>query len=93
MRTTNINYFSTMDGIHTTLLSRGIPHTMRPLLDGYQLRFPWCDGDVAMHSGTYHHDAGRVETYCFPWDDGDVSVFTPEEFIETITNFYTTCTK
>ena len=93
MQLTNTEYFSIMDGIRATLLSRGIPCTMNPLLGGYQLRFHWCDGDVAIHSGTYYNWEGRVETYCFPWDDDDVSVFTPEEFIETISDFYATCTK
>ena len=93
MRTTNIDYFAIMNGIRETLLSRGIPCTMNPLYEGYQLRFHWCDGDVAIHSTTYCNNIGRVETYNFPWDEGDVSVLEPDEFIEIITNFYQDCTK
>lgn len=93
MRAANIDYFTIMNGIRETLLSRGVPCTMNPVFEGYQLRFHWCDGDVAIHNGTYHSAEGRVETYCFPWDEGDVSVFEPDEFIEAITDFYATCTK
>lgn len=93
MRTTNIDSFTIMNNIHDTLLSRGILCIMRPLLGGCQLKFPWCDGNAAIYSGTYRNKAGRVETYGFPWDEGKISVFEPDKFVEIITSFYEACTK
>lgn len=67
---------------------QGVPLTVNPLHDGWQIRFPWCDGDVACHKYTYGTNAGKVESYQFPWDEDDVSVLTPEEAIERITDYW-----
>lgn len=56
-----------------------IPYTVNELWDGWQIRFPWCEGDVAAHRGTYGAANGKVESYQFPWDDDDVTVLTPRE--------------
>lgn len=43
------------------------------LYDGFAVRFPWCEGDVACHSGTYGGTQGLLESYQFAMDDGDVN--------------------
>ncbi len=73
------NYYERISFIKSILDSLHIPCSMNECWEGYQLRFPWCEGDVAAHDGTYEHNRGKVESYEFPWDDGDVSVLTPEE--------------
>lgn len=65
-----------------------IPHTVHDCCEGAQIRFPWCDGDVAIHDGTYGHELGDVESYKFPWDDGDVSQLEPEDAVERIVQLY-----
>lgn len=65
-----------------------VPHSVNDCWDGAQIRFPWCEGDVAFHSGTHFHQENYVETYRFPWDKDDVSVFTPNEAIEKIVALY-----
>ena len=81
-------YFFTINFIKIILDSLQIPCEMREIYKGYQLRFPWCSGDIAMHDGTYGAKAGDVESYEFPWDDGDVSRLTPEEATRKIIAYY-----
>lgn len=73
------NYYERISFIKSILDSLHIPCSMNECWEGYQLRFSWCEGDVAVHDGTHGHNRGKVESYEFPWDDGDVSVLTPEE--------------
>ena len=73
------NYYERISFIKSILDSLHIPCSMNELWEGYQLRFPWCEGDVAAHDGTYGAKTGKVESYCFPWDNDDVTVLTPEE--------------
>ncbi len=82
------SYFERIGAIASALDSVNIPYTVRPIYEGWQIRFPWCNGDVAAHDGTYGARAGMVESYCFPWDDGDVSVLTVEEAITAIRDYY-----
>ena len=70
------------------LYDAGIPYQPLSLYEGWQLRFPWDEGDVACHAGTYGNAAGMVETYQFPWDNGDVSALTPEECAGRIIAYY-----
>ena len=65
-----------------------IPHTVHDCWEGAQIRFPWCEGDVAIHDGTHGHELGDVESYQFPWDDGDVSQLEPEDAVERIVQLY-----
>jgi hypothetical protein len=81
-------YFFTINFIKTILDSLQIPCEMRKLYEGYQLRFPWCEGDIAMHDGTYGAKAGDVESYCFPWDNEDVTRLKPEEAARKIIAYY-----
>ena len=73
------NYYERISFIKSILDSLHIPCSMNGCWEGWQLRLPWCEGDVAAHNGTYENDRGMVESYQFPWDDDDVSVLTPEE--------------
>ena len=81
-------YFDRINSIARILDSVGIPYKMNECWEGYQLRFPWCDGDVAAHDHTYETKSGAVESYCFPWDDGDVSVLTPRAAAIKIIAYY-----
>lgn len=72
-------YYQRISFIKNILDSMHIPCSINKCWEGYQLRFPWCVGDVAAHKGTYENENGKVESYCFPWDDDDVSILTPEE--------------
>lgn len=74
--------------IANSLSDLGIPYTTHIIYDGLQLRFPWCNGDIVCHCGSYGHSNGEVESYCFPWDKGDVSQLEVEEAIQLITYYY-----
>ena len=65
-----------------------IPHTVHDCWEGAQIRFPWCNGDVAIHDNTYGHAEGYVESYQFPWDNDDVSMLDPEEAIAKIVAYF-----
>ncbi len=55
------------------------------LHDGFAVRFPWCDGDVACHSYTYGGRAGLMESYQFSMDEGDVTGYLhPLEVLEIV---------
>ena len=82
------NYFERISFIKSVLDSLQIPCAMNELCGGYQLRFPWCEGDVSAHKSTYGNRNGMVESYCFPWDDGDISILTPEEVAIKIIALY-----
>lgn len=77
-------YANAINEVIRDLIPAGVLFTVKPIYDGMQIRFPWCDGDVACHKGTYGSNDGCVETYCFPWDGGDVSMLTPEEAADHI---------
>lgn len=65
-----------------------VPYTVCPCYEGWQLRFPWCKGDIAVHDGTYGANAGKVESYQFWWDGDDVTTLTVDEAIRRIKNKY-----
>ena len=83
-----MNYKKIMEDIKNAFDAYGIPCSINECWEGYQLRFNWTNGDIAIHDGTYCHEKGCVESYEFPWDDGDVSVLTPDEAIEKIKSYY-----
>jgi len=83
-------YYSTMSAIKDCLDLCEIPCELVPLYDGFQLLFPWCEGDIAMHGGTYGARQGDVESYCFPWDDGDVTRLDSVEAVMKINEYYRT---
>ena len=83
-----MSYKERIDFIAAILKLLSIPFEMGPLYEGWQLRFPWCEGDVACHRGTYGQANGMVETYQFPWDDGDVTMITPTAAAIRIISLY-----
>lgn len=85
------NYFERIEFVYNILTTLHIPCTMNALWEGWQLRFPWCAGDIAAHRGTYGQAQGKVESYCFPWDNDDVTVLTPEEAAIKIIALYNSC--
>lgn len=72
----------------SALVYNRIPFTVHTIYDGLQLRFPWCEGDVACHGGTYGSSIGFVESYEFPWDEGDVTMLDPEMMALQIVNYW-----
>lgn len=55
------------------------------LFDGFVVHFPWCDGDIACHSGTYGGRNGLMESYHFSMDDNDVTGYLyPFEALEIV---------
>ena len=76
----NTKFESTIREFTRWLISYDIPFEYAPFYDGAQWKFPqYEDGDVVIHSGSYHSDEGYVESYGMPWDDDDVTVTTPYE--------------
>lgn len=65
-----------------------IPHKVRPLHDGFQIYFPWCDGDVICHSFSYGNKWGEFESYGFPWDEFDVTVLSISDAATKIIKYY-----
>lgn len=70
------------------LASVNVPYEINECYEGWQLRFPWCYGDVAIHDGTYGHTEGKVESYQFPWDNGDVTVLSVDAAAALIISYY-----
>ena len=62
----NPNYANTILNLSNRLTDYNIRHTVKVIWDGLQIRFPWNNGDVVCHSGSYGHEEGMVESYCFP---------------------------
>jgi hypothetical protein len=83
-----MNYAERIVTIAASLDRAGIPYSIHSIYEGWQLRFPWCAGDIAVHDGTYGAKTDKVESYQFPWDEGDVSVLMVGEAIEKIITYY-----
>lgn len=81
-------YAQSVLSIIIRLYGAKVPYIPRALYEGWQLRFPWTEGDVACHKGTYGSAHGKVETYEFPWDDGGVTMLDPNECAEKIIAYY-----
>lgn len=71
----------------TRLLARKVPFSVEECFDGYKWTFPFCEGDVILHSFSYMN-GHCVESYRFPWDDGDVSALEIREMAERIAHLY-----
>lgn len=62
-----------------------IPYKAAKLHGGMSLRFPWCEGDVICHPGSYGGAMGLFETMGFEEDCGDVrGRLTKAQAFETI---------
>ena len=83
-----IKYANVMNDIELALFHSNIEYTQHSLHGGYQLRFPWCDGDVVIHDRSGKSADGKVESFGFPWDVGEISIMTPKLFVEYIRNYY-----
>ena len=81
-------YFERICLIVSVLETLGIPYSTNKIFDGWQIRFPWCNGDVCCHYGTYGAEDGMVKSFRFPWDNDDVSVLTPEKAATLIVSLY-----
>ena len=85
---TEEDYVRNIFSIIFELKKAGIKYTDNKKFDGWQITFPWCEGDIICHFGSYSHDAGCVESMGFPWDDGDCTAHTPEEMAKNIIEYY-----
>lgn len=83
-----MDYFRITALMCLTFAERQIPFDWVPCHDGYKITFPWCNGDIAMHSGTYGAEKGMVETYQFPWDKDDVTMMTPIQAVFSIFEYH-----
>ena len=70
------------------LAGRCIPFALNVCWDGLQMRFPWNDGDLICHSGSYGHEYGDVESMGCPWDEFDVTRISVEDAEEEIANWW-----
>lgn len=55
-----------------------VPYTLHKCWEGYQIRFPWSEGDIVAHAGSYGSRSGKVESMGFSWDADDVSTWDPD---------------
>lgn len=85
---TDEEYVRRIFSVAFELKKAGVPYTDNKILDGWQLRFPWCKGDIICHFGSYSNNAGCVESMGFPWDEGDCTAHTPEEMAKNIIEYY-----
>ena len=81
-------YVDAINAVIACLIFASVPFTVNPISEGLQLRFPWHEGDVACHAGTYGSDIGMVESYQFPWDEEDVTMLEPKEMATRIIKLY-----
>lgn len=81
-------YMERINIIADECFARGIPFHVHQIFEGWQITFPWCEGDVACHDGTYGAHSGYVESLGFPWDRGDVSVMKPKKMARKIVKYY-----
>ena len=68
--------------------SKKIPHTINPIHDGLQIRFPWNDGDFVCHHFSYGHEYGNVESMECPWDGDGFSCLSVEDAIVKLDSWY-----
>lgn len=85
---TNPIYAMPILALSSCLEEMEIPHTTNPIWDGYQIRFPWCNGDLICHGFSYGHSAGHVESYGFPWDEGGVTELTISKAFVKVVDYY-----
>ena len=90
--TLNTEYANNILAIANELAEHKIPHTIHPLYNGLQMRFPWTKGDIVCHGFSYGCNHHCVESYNFPWDkeheDDDVTCLTIEDALLKIVELY-----
>lgn len=82
------NYEQVINELALELAAAGVPYEINECHDGWQIRFLWCIGDVVIHSGSYEHSMGKVESYQFPWDNDDVTVLSVDAAAALIISYY-----
>lgn len=83
---TNNILLTAMSFTHGLMVCK-IPFAVTPFFDGYKWMFFDNEMDVVIHSGSYGHEEGLVESIGFPWDDDDVSSEYPEDMVRLIADF------
>ena len=83
-------YATPILNLSALLNSQGIPHSVKPLHDGLQIRFPWCDGDFICSKYSYGSNHGDVESMGFDWDCDDVSQLSVEKAFSLVSELYNT---
>ena len=83
-----IEYAKPILTLSNSLNERNIPHTVNAIWDGLQIRFPWNDGDIICHSGSYGHEYGNVESMGCPWDRDGVTCLPIDEAEDLITDWW-----
>lgn len=81
---TTKDFAKTIFSISLELSVLGVPNTIEECWDGCKISFPWCEGNIAMHSWTHGSEDGCVESYKFPWDEGDATILHPETAVKFI---------
>lgn len=84
----NPEYAKPILTLSNSLNERNIPHTVNVLWDGLQIRFPWNDGDIICHAGSYGHEYGNVESMGCSWDEDDVTCLSIDEADDLITDWW-----
>jgi len=84
----NPEYAEPILTLSNSLNQRNIPHTVNVIWDGLQIRFPWNDGDIICHSGSYGHEYGNVESMGCPWDEFEVTCLPIDEADDLITDWW-----
>lgn len=86
----NPTYATPILNLSALLNGQGIPHSVRPIYDGLQIRFPWCNGDFICHMYSHGCYNGDVESMGFEWDNDDVSRLSVEEAFSLVADLYST---
>lgn len=85
----NAVIYQSATAVLSAILTReNIPHEVISLHGGFQIRFPWCYGDVVCHSFSYGNKWGEFESYGFPWDEEDVTVLSISDAVTKIIKYY-----
>ena len=82
----NNQFASLANEFRQQLIANNVLFSERECFDGIQWKFPFTNGDVILHSGSYHNDT-CVESYCMPWDRGDVTALPPERMAKFLANY------
>lgn len=82
-------YFTAISEVSHALSQLSIPYELHAIYDGYQLTFPWMEGDVVIHSYSFGCAGGLFETMGFTDDEDDVRGYlTANEVFQDILNEY-----
>lgn len=83
-----ITYANSILSIAKACEKSNIPYEIHELYEGYQITFPWCEGDIVAHAAVYGAENDQVESMHFPWDRDDVSAMSTDAMIALIFAYY-----